>query len=47
LHRLMSEPGRLFWRYASTNLHATYLLLVGTHGLERIGQEAVPANTRR
>jgi N-acetylglucosaminyldiphosphoundecaprenol N-acetyl-beta-D-mannosaminyltransferase len=42
LHRLMSEPGRLFWRYASTNLHATYLLLVGTHGLERIGQEAVP-----
>jgi exopolysaccharide biosynthesis WecB/TagA/CpsF family protein len=31
LHRLALEPRRLFWRYASTNVHACYLLLVGTH----------------
>jgi exopolysaccharide biosynthesis WecB/TagA/CpsF family protein len=33
LHRLALEPRRLFWRYASTNLHASYLLIVGTHGV--------------
>jgi exopolysaccharide biosynthesis WecB/TagA/CpsF family protein len=33
LHRLASEPRRLLWRYASTNMHASYLLLVGTHGV--------------
>jgi len=31
LHRLALEPRRLFWRYASTNVHACYLLFVGTH----------------
>jgi N-acetylglucosaminyldiphosphoundecaprenol N-acetyl-beta-D-mannosaminyltransferase len=34
LHRLASEPRRLLWRYASTNLHAGYLLIVGTHGVQ-------------
>jgi N-acetylglucosaminyldiphosphoundecaprenol N-acetyl-beta-D-mannosaminyltransferase len=33
LHRTALEPRRLLWRYASTNLHASYLLLVGTHGI--------------
>jgi N-acetylglucosaminyldiphosphoundecaprenol N-acetyl-beta-D-mannosaminyltransferase len=46
LHRLVSEPGRLFWRYASTNLHAAYLLVVGTHGLEPMG-ESGPSHARR
>jgi exopolysaccharide biosynthesis WecB/TagA/CpsF family protein len=31
MHRLALEPRRLFWRYLSTNIHAAFLLLVGTH----------------
>jgi len=27
LYRLGLEPGRLFWRYATTNVHTAYLLL--------------------
>jgi len=30
LHRLWREPQRLFWRYATTNPHAIYLLLTRT-----------------
>lgn len=29
-YRMALEPRRLFWRYASTNMHAAYLLLSGT-----------------
>ena len=31
LYRTYQEPQRLFWRYATTNLKATYLLIIGTH----------------
>lgn len=30
LYRLWLEPRRLFWRYAVTNVHATYLLLTAS-----------------
>jgi exopolysaccharide biosynthesis WecB/TagA/CpsF family protein len=43
LHRVVLEPRRLLWRYATTNLHASYLLLVGTHG---IGSEEEPHGVR-
>jgi N-acetylglucosaminyldiphosphoundecaprenol N-acetyl-beta-D-mannosaminyltransferase len=31
LYRTALEPRRLFWRYATTNVRAAYLLMVGTH----------------
>lgn len=46
LHRLVSQPSRLFWRYASTNVHAGYLLLVGTHGLGSF-EDSGPAHVSR
>jgi exopolysaccharide biosynthesis WecB/TagA/CpsF family protein len=30
LYRLMNEPGRLFWRYATTNVHALWLMTMRT-----------------
>ena len=29
-YRLWLEPRRLFWRYATTNMHTLYLLLART-----------------
>jgi N-acetylglucosaminyldiphosphoundecaprenol N-acetyl-beta-D-mannosaminyltransferase len=46
LHRLASEPRRLLWRYASTSIHASYLLIVGTHGVQWL-DENDPAHVSR
>lgn len=36
LHRLASDPRRLFWRYAVTNPHAIYLMLTRSGALEGV-----------
>jgi exopolysaccharide biosynthesis WecB/TagA/CpsF family protein len=43
LYRLILEPRRLFWRYATTNVHAAWLLLRRTRDLStRGGNRAAP-----